>query len=72
MLPMKKRLSSTPAATFWPSIRPVAVTTPSPRPVRLRADSSFASYPGKASGSAETRSSSISRKEPSSKIRLSR
>ena len=43
MLPIKKRLSRTPAATFWPSMRPMAVTTPSPRPVRRRVLSSLAS-----------------------------
>ena len=42
MLPMRKRLSSTPTATFWPPMRPRAVTTPSPVPVRRLACSNLA------------------------------
>ena len=42
MLPMKNRLSRAPMATFWPLIRPVAVTTASFMPVRRRAPSSLA------------------------------
>ena len=41
MLPMKKRLSSTPTAVLRPSMRPVAVTTASLRPVRRPASASF-------------------------------
>ena len=42
MLPMKKRLSRAPTATFLPPMRPRAVTTPSPVPVRRRALSRLA------------------------------